>query len=144
MRFLLIEPQAERCTTIERPDFAAALASAGLKAGEIDFGQATKHHGFVVYEHGLFQPPDGMHYAILCGRLVAGNVLVFGVGDEGVTVDVEPLPPFGSFPAVQFLHGSHEVELAIMLGYCARPAMTVNNEVIWQWPGPSPFADQRP
>jgi hypothetical protein len=138
MRFTLIEPERERVTTIDRADFQAALASAGLKPGEIDFGQATERHGFVVFEHGLFMPPDGMHYAILCGRLVAGNVLVFGVGEEGVTVDAEPLPPH----AVDFLHGYDEVELAILLGRCHRPVMTVNNEVIWQWPGRSPFAPE--
>jgi hypothetical protein len=135
MRYLLIEPHTESILTLERASFPEALASAGLKPGAIDFGQATSRHGFVVFEHGLFMPPENMHYAILCGRLVAGNVLVFGVGEQGETVDVEPLPPH----AVDFLHGPDEVELAILLGRTHRPVMTVHGEVIWTWPGPSPF-----
>jgi hypothetical protein len=141
MKFLVIEPQSSIVRTIAAADFQEALLSAGLEAGEIDFGQLSPHLHMAVYQYGLFEPPAGRHYFTIASHLYAGNAVVYGVDGKGVTVDVAiSAAAFGT--ACHFMHSERDVERAFREYGILRPQIRVNGELIWQWPqaAPEPFA----
>ena len=129
-RFVIIEPAAHLLRTIDLGPFDHAVVNAGLNVDETDHGMIDRHTGVVVDQYGLLDPPERQDYFVINGHLYAGNAVIYGVDDEGSTVDVadaDRLRP-------EFLHGRDEVERAISDGAVTRPELRVNGELIWKWP----------
>jgi hypothetical protein len=136
MRYVVIDPSTETVPAIDCASFDEAITAAGLELGRVDHGQLTRDLGSVFFEFGMFEPPEQQHYTALGRRLLAGRILIYGVGYRGETVDVEVHPT--NFEAT-FLHGASDVEEAIGRGLIERPEIRMSGEVVWQWPDPIPF-----
>jgi hypothetical protein len=132
MKFVMIDPKQRTVSTIDVASIEDAMRTAGLTPGRVDFGAITRNLSYVVYEFGLFTPASEQHYAAVGNTLIAGPCVMFGVGEEGETLDlVQALAP-----PVLFFRDAAEVEVAIAAGQIRRPEMAVNNEVLWHWPQP--------
>jgi hypothetical protein len=133
VKFGIVNAAESKAEIVDLPDVQDAILAAGLKRGEVDFGSVSRHLAFIVFEYGLFTPPEEQSYFGMAGRLVAGNAVLFGVDDAGETVDLEQLPPIRFFG-----RGREEAEMAIAMGVVARPQTAINGVVLWQWPDPQP------
>jgi hypothetical protein len=85
---------------------------------------------YVVHEFGMFAPAAQQHYCGIAGHLIAGAAVLYGVGDEGETVDLMK----SAVPDVDFFLGVNDVENAIHVGKVKRPVIRINGDLIWQWP----------
>lgn len=135
-KFILIEPALKIVRNFETANLVGALRAVGLTDGETDHGMITKHLGIVVYEFGLFKPPEYQVYTVIDFRLYAGNAVVYAVDDVGETIDAMAAHAFAT--CCLFLRGQREVERAIQMGAVRRPQMSVGEDLIWQWPAPAP------
>lgn len=141
LTFAAIKPREQKLTRIEAASLETALASIGLVFGRTDHGVLRRDPetgiglGYVVYEFGFFVPPYLTHYAACCGRLIAGNSLVYQFNGEGATVSL----PDEFVLDVTWLPTQVDVEVAIFKGLVPRPRIAWNNEPpTWQWPAPPP------
>lgn len=136
MLFGIINATARTVEIADHPSDDAAKAQAGLV--NVDHGvvlRATdKAHGIaiMVYEYGLFEPPEQQSFFGLAGRLYAGNAVLYAFNAGGDTVDLKV------YPRVMFMPSVRAVERNIQLGLIQRPIMSANDVVIWQWPAPAP------
>lgn|SRR5262245_22479141 len=126
---------AERRTikAINVHDVSAAYRPLGLKAGEVDFGTICQDDqcllSIVVYEYGLFVPPESQNFFSIGDQLFAGNAVIFLASREtGEAIDLDIPPP------ICFYRSHVEVEGAIRSGSLQRPEMRVNNQLLWVWP----------
>jgi len=129
-RFVIIEPAAHLLRVADIGVFDNAVIEAGLAVNETDHGMVDRHTGIVAYQYGMYEPPEHQDYFAVNGRLYAGNALIYGVDDQGHTVDVAEIDRL----TPTFLHGKDEVERAISDGLVARPQLRVNGKLIWKWP----------
>jgi len=131
MRFIIITQRQIRLVDLD--SFESALEAAGLKPGEIDFGTLARRvdgsgTSIVVYQFGLFAPPEEGRYFSIGKQLFEGNAVLFAFNGEGETVDLDQPPP------VMFYPSAKEVEHAIKRKKIARPETRVNDTVTWRWP----------
>jgi hypothetical protein len=134
MKFVIVDPKKRSVETVDLGDLHSALIEAGLSPGEVDHGALSRRMGYVVYQFGMFVPATEQHYCAIAGRLIAGAAVLYGVGDEGETVDLMK----SAVPDVDFLLGVNDVENAIYVGKVKRPVLSVNGETLWQWPQKAP------
>lgn len=130
-KFIIIDPVRKATRVTEKRELGEALIEAGLKVSGVDHGSIGPHLGVVVYEFGLFVPPDDQHYFSINGRLYAGAGVLYGVDDNGETVDAV-------MPKIRFFDNTREVEMAIELEEVTQPSIAVNGQVLWLWPQPAP------
>lgn len=83
----------------------------------------------VVYEYGLFVPPDQQRYFAINNKLYAGKALLYAFDNQGETIDLKRPPDVVFFGSVR------AIEMAIEAGQIERPASQTLN---WQWPQPMP------
>lgn len=138
MRFALIDPFIRQVRPLEASNVQTAMVEAELKPGEVDFGSLGRQYGIVVYEFGLFAPPEETAYFCFprelgfAPRLYAGKAVVFQLDGGGETVSLTEMPE------VVFLRTPEEVETAILGDLVARPVLSTNGVTHWQWPSPVP------
>jgi len=111
-----------------------AERAAGLSPGVVGHGAVDWRIACVVDDFGMFVPPEQQSYVMINGRLFAGNMLLYGVNEAGETIDLDNVDSLRPV----FLHGREEVEAVIQQGLVKRPALSINDETIWQWPEPRP------
>jgi len=132
LKFGLVKPR-ERCLEIvDVADLDAARAMINLDRGACDHAMIDRYTAIVVYEFGLFEPTHQDHYAIK-GRLYAGASVIYAVDERGATINLEP-PAWSPV----FFASVAEAEQAIADGAVKRPAIAVNDVVMWCWPDPPP------
>jgi hypothetical protein len=83
-------------------------------------------------------PKDEGHYFALNRYMVSGTCVVYGFDEAGDTVDAKMLPM-----QPRWLTGD-EAEAEMQAGTLDRPKMALNGTLVWQWPGPDPYAEGRP
>ena len=132
MRYAIINPAKQTLRAIDASSFDVALDVAELVKSEVDHSMVTRQIGIVVYEYGLYVPPDQQHYFALGRRLYAGNALLYGCDQAGETIDLT------ACPEPTFFKSAADVEAAISTGKIERPIVALNDEVIWKWPDPQP------
>jgi hypothetical protein len=127
--YVIVDPKKK---TVER--FSGTFMEAKKKAGlnGVDFGMLTPSVSVVVYEYGMFDPPEEQSYFAMGGRLFAGTAVLLGVDKHGEDRDLSGL----ELPPVIWFDNTEEIEAAIARGEVVRPHMAVNNEVFWKWPEP--------
>jgi hypothetical protein len=134
MKFVIVDPKKRSVETVDLGDLHSALIEAGLSPGEVDHGSLSRRMGYVVYQFGMYVPVAEQSYCAIARRLIAGAAVLYGVGDEGETVDLMK----SAVPDVTFFLGRNDVEAAIERGDILRPALRVNGETLWQWPQKAP------
>jgi hypothetical protein len=130
MRYIVIDPEKKTTRAIDASSFDVALDVAGLGDVCRDHGSITRSIAIVVYEYGLFEPPENQHYFALDGRLFAGRALLYAVDTAGETIDLTICPE------PTFFKSAADVEAAIYAGKVERPIKAINDKVIWKWPDP--------
>jgi hypothetical protein len=131
-RFAIVKPQEQKVEYVDHTELLEVLPLAGLSFGSVDFGQLSDRDAIVVYEFSLFVSPIKQHYFSIDHRLYAGNAVIYGFDEEGVTVDCNDVP------AIVWFNRVAEIEFCIWQGSLIRPQMMVNGEVFWRWPNPAP------
>jgi hypothetical protein len=135
MRFVAIEAEARKLATVyaEVPQDVYELV--GLDPLHVDHGVVYRSDltgigvAIVVFEHGLFAPPEKTFYFSIGRQMFAGNAILYAFDGAGETIDMpERLPP------VMFYKSFREVERAIERGDIDRPATFVNGAPMWSWP----------
>lgn len=135
LRYGIIDPAAKSTKVMEFESFDDALDAAGLKPGEIDFGQLGPGLSVVVHEFGLFVPMNQTAYFAINSRLFAGNALIYAVNEMGETVSL----PSKTFPVdVTFFEDGAAALRAIEADEIIQPSMAIGKETIWVWPQPAP------
>jgi hypothetical protein len=134
MRFILIDPKKKIVDFIEGKELTAVYAQAGLKIGEVDHGTIFVNDegsgiAIVVYELGLFKPPQESSYFALFENLYEGGAILYAFDEHGETIDIPDTKP-----PVLFFRDGDAVERAILSGEIRRPRTAVNGETIWEWP----------
>jgi hypothetical protein len=134
MRFVIINPRTQQIRDFHAPDIRDAYLAAGLDPVRIDHGYLRLLRlGYVVYEFGLFEPLATQTYFGMCGRLIAGDCVLYGVDADGETIDVERVPD------VRFFGNDLDaIERAFAATEVQRPTMSANGTEIWRWPNPAP------
>lgn len=142
MKFATIEPAESRWTYVEAREPWELYALLGLPCdGGVDHAVVLPWHAgpkrigvaIVVDQFSLYVPPEHQRYFTIGRRLYAGNAILYGYNEEGMTVDL-PL-----MPVVVFITRAG-IEAAIRAGSIDRPTMTANDEKIWEWPNRAPFS----
>ena len=132
MKFVIIKAKEKEVCVVDCKTLHDAETLAGLNRNEVDHGTVKRGVGYVVYEFGHFMPVSEQHYFAMAGRLIAGNAVLYGYDELGKTIDLDQAP------IVFFFEDLGEIERAFGGGICQRPQLTVNGEVLWQWPDPPP------
>jgi hypothetical protein len=115
----------------------------GLVGGKVDFGTLARDpdtgitYNIIVYEFGLYVPPEHGHYFSIGSSLYEGGAILFAADHMGETVSYP-----ATKPPVQFYRSGEEVEAAIQRREINRPYSAINGEVIWQWPSHGQFTEQ--
>jgi hypothetical protein len=133
MKFAVITPSRQETIITDFSDLNTALRAADLHFRGVDHGMlaiGVHRVGIIVYEFSLFVPAAEQSYFAIHGHLYAGNAVLYGVDDNGSTVDLRVMPE------VFFMPNQHAVERSISLGLITRPYMAVNKQITWQWPQP--------
>jgi hypothetical protein len=133
MKYALINAKEASLVIEDFKTITAAYRAIGLEPGKTDHGPIGREFGIVIYEFGLFEPPDKQFYFSIGTRLYGGNALVYKVDEGGETIDMTRPP----WPIYYYRSGRDAIEQAIALGHIDRPEMSVNGEVFWQWPEPA-------
>jgi len=132
MQIVIVNPFVQQ---VRVGDFTVekAMAEAGLV--NVDHGVVapiTPDHpvglAIIVYEFGLFAPPESQSYFVIAGHLYAGNAVIYGFNKQGDTVDIPGMP------RVVFMPSARAVERNIELGLVQRPYIAANGVVTWRWP----------
>lgn len=118
-------------------------AQISLSLAKVDHGMLKRESdgsgfGYVVDEFGWYKPADDQFYAIVLGRAIAGNAVIYAFDYAGVTIDVQPNLLDFVRSHTSWLPTRADLERAIALGAVERPAISINGEVIWRWPDPAP------
>ena len=129
MKFIVIEPGLKKATTVECKELQSALIRAGLNPLSVDFGVVRPGLGIVVAEFGMYDPPDKQCYFALGRAMFAGNAVLYGFNESGETIDAD----MTGMP-LTWLPTREDCELAFASGAVVRPAIKVNDVVIWAWP----------
>lgn len=141
MKFVIIEPAESRWTYVESKEPWELYAMLGLPCdGGVDHGVVIPAHAvpgrlgvaIVVDQFSLYVPPEHQRYFVIGRHLYAGNAVLYGFNEEGMTVDLPMMP------VVVFITRSG-IEEAIQAGQIDRPMMAINDVKLWEWPNPSPF-----
>lgn len=135
MLFGIIDPVAKSAKVKKFASFDDALDAAGLKPGEIDFGQLGPGLSIVVYEYGLFVPMAQTAYFAISGRLFAGTALIHAINEMGETVSLSSK----TFPVdITYFEDGAAALRAIEADEIAQPSIAIGKETIWVWPQPAP------
>ena len=129
-RFLTIQPAKQFSIWVQSPSLTSAMALVELE--NVDHGVVVPGVGIVVYEYGLFVPPNEQHYFSIRTRLYAGNAVLYAFDKMGETVSLAR----HQVPEIVFMPNAASVERSIELGLVQRPQMAVNGVVTWEWPQP--------
>lgn len=141
MKFAIIKSAAKQIELVDEPDVWAAMeAHTDLKRGEIDFGSLSREVKIIVYEFGMFLEPDDPrdHHFSLGRQLFVGDAVIFASDDEGETIDFTDKNLVLLKAVTHFYQSRATVEYAIRNGRIDRPQMSLNGEIIWQWPQRNP------
>ena len=143
MKFLLIDAKAKTMKVENHKDLKDAQAALGLAS--VDHGSLIRGLGYVVDEFGMFAAPDKQHYFAFGEKQIAGNCVMYGYADNGMTVDVDGGANLGLRFSIQgiesiisFFDGHEEIERDIERHALLRPQIKYDGKVIWQWPAPAP------
>lgn len=139
-RFAIIDPKAKTIKAHNASDFKDAIAAAGLKLGELDFGTIGHNNrgdslSIIVYEFSLIKG-DPKAYFAFDESLFNGNAVLFQADSDGKTIDIsEKLIEHLSSecPHVCWFDSIDEVEAAISAGRISRPQHAINGTVFWSW-----------
>lgn len=135
MQYIIIDATKKTVQLIETATFQDAKMAAGLDKG-LDFGRVGPYN-IAVYEFGLIELPEKHDFFSIAGQLFAGNAVIFGATETGETRSLSDSDLADIKEAAVFHDSVMDVEKAIAEGSILRPKMTVNDEVIWQWPDKS-------
>jgi hypothetical protein len=109
-----------------------AVMRAGIDHTHTDHGIVQRSTnggiGVIVYEFGLYVDPTKQSFFAIDGNLYAGNAVLYAFGAHGETIDM------GMPPNIKFFDSIAEIESHIRLGKLNRPTMSLNGQVMWQWP----------
>lgn len=131
MKFGLIDPRKQTFEVVDCATMEDAMKRVGLVKGATDIGTIFRGLSIVVGETSLFEPPDRQAYFAVERRLYGGGAVLYAWNDEGVTIDYEYVGKwFGTW-----FDSAADVEIAIRRCEIERPMMSVNNQVLWRWPG---------
>ena len=131
MKYVLVNPILRTATAGDYASLQDAEVAAGLDPGKVDHGMITRSIGYVVFEFGLFAPPEEQHYFAMGRQLIAGSAVLYGVNAWGESVNLHR----STIPDIRWFLGVNDVEAAIVSGEIIRPQTAVNGEVTWQWMG---------
>lgn len=73
MKFLMIDAAAKTVKIEDHRNLVMAEQALGLNPRAVDHGSFQKGLGYVVYEFGLFDPPERQNYFAVGRSLIAGN-----------------------------------------------------------------------
>lgn len=133
MRFGIIKPKDVKTEIVDVASMDYALKLAGLTRGQTDHGHIAQNLHVVVYEFGLFVPPEETAYFAIGSSMGAGNAVLYATDERGETVDLKAMPPVFFFGSVE------AIEQAIRVGQINRPEIRMNNELLWAWPQKAPW-----
>jgi hypothetical protein len=75
-----------------------------------------------------------MLYFGLAGVMYGGRALLYAIDETGATIDFDMHPHRLMFTtSLVWLGNATSAENAIKRGIVARPALAVNNAIIWEW-----------
>lgn len=137
MKYGTIQPP--HFAVVEANDLDEAKLLVGLQPLQVDHGQISSKLSIVVYEFGLFDPPEIQTYFSIGPRLYAGSAVVYQIDQKGETVDLDQKNAQLVEHYLRFFANYEAVEAAIRSGDIERPVMRMNGKLIWSWPGPAPF-----
>jgi hypothetical protein len=128
--FVVIDAKRKVVHKVNCENLATAQRIADVPWRETDHGVVRPGIGITVYEFGMYVSPSEQHYFGLEGKLYAGNAVLYGFDPGGYERDMVDVP------VVMFFDNAEHVEKAIKDKVIERPQMSVNGEVLWQWPNP--------
>lgn len=136
-RFAIINPKEKSVTALEAKDYKTAVAAAGLRLGELDFGTVTQFKdgsslSIIVYEYGLLEGNESDYFA-LNGRLYNGNAVLFAANEEGETIDLSIQHLNKGLTTLLRFKNISEIEDAIAKNKVIRPQSSFNGMVYWSW-----------
>jgi hypothetical protein len=132
MRFVLIEPQNCSVKMVDTT-MAEAYQRMGLEPSEVDHGILMPAENdrpglaVVVYQFSLRVPARTQRWWQLGNQLYGGNAVIYAFSKNGVTVNMDLVPP------VVFFGNVDAVQEAINKGQLVKPAMYLDNQCIWEW-----------
>jgi hypothetical protein len=129
MKYVLVLPMQKSVLSVECKEMEEALELAKLDGVGLDHGVVLPGMGIVVYEFGMYEPVEKLGYFSIGKRLYAGNAVLYGYSQrDGIDTSLETVPE------VVFYATAEAVERAIENGSIDRPHISVNDELIWEWP----------
>lgn len=139
-RFAIINPKEKSVTALEAKDYQTAVAAAGLRLGELDFGTVDYFKdgsslSIIVYEYGLLEGDESNYFAFN-QRLYNGNAVLFAADEEGETTDLSTnlIQHLNiGCPMLLWFNNIFEVEDAIAKNKVIRPQSSINGTVFWSW-----------
>ena len=145
-RFIGVNVKHQQILEIVAISLVTAQASLGLT--KVDHGVLKRESdgsglGYVVDEFGWYKPADDQFYAIVLGRAIAGNAVIYAFDYAGKTIDAEPNLLDFVRGHMSWLPTRADLERAIALSAVARPEISINGQVVWRWPGPAPAGIMR-
>lgn len=133
----IIDPFTRHIALLQCESFEVALRAAGLKPGEVDFGNVTPRLTVVVYEYSLVDRKQSQRFFALfpggrgdLGILFGGGAVLFQTDDTGATVDLDP-PDW--LALTEFYDDGHDADWAIRKGRVDRPRQSINGVICWEW-----------
>lgn len=111
MKFLMIDAAAKTVKIEDHRNLVMAEQALGLNPRAVDHGSFQKGLGYVVFEFGLFDPPERQNYFAVGRSLIAGNCVAYAYDESGETIDVK-----GANLDVHFFQSVDDVKAAIALG----------------------------
>jgi hypothetical protein len=141
--FCLIRPAERLVALAEAPSAAAACESIGLDPAGVDHGVVLRGAdggglGIIVGEWSLMQDSVDGQYWSLERQLFNGPAVLYVYGLQGETLSMRHGTLRSIQVGVRWLGTATEAERAVAAGDVQRPQQSVNDEVIWEWKGPTP------
>jgi hypothetical protein len=130
MQFAVVNASKQTVEIVDCPDIRNAMALVDLDDKNVDHGAIGSGLGIVVYEFGMFTPPEHQSYFAIGRAMFAGNAVLYSFNRGGETVSLTTLPP------IVFLPTAKAAERNIELGLIERPYLAVNDVITWRWPEP--------
>jgi hypothetical protein len=129
--FWIIEPSDKVIREFRADDYKQAMAEAGLKQGQIDFGTLTTNLSIIVYDYGLLEGKE--NFFSIAKQLYQGNAVIYNCNDEGETIDVNRLMLPNLLQFWDWYKTVDDVEKGIAEDRVRRPSAAVNGKVVWEW-----------
>lgn len=134
MKFGILDPEKLTFELVEAANGHAAYKLARLHPMKTDHGTLMRLPNaglinYVCYEFAFFVPVTKQHYCAIGDRLIAGRAVIYQTNRHGYTIDLD-----GWRITPTWFGSADQVETAIAAGVVNRPMLSVNGELLWQWP----------